>query len=114
MPRNDDYIEMLTNILKGKRSSVEAAELDLLCTFMYNYSGREVAGAMRGTFFPLFAQSQVREDTSQINLTRVAKADLRIDLHMSMLTDLMASSSFAPVDEDGEVCSQYRRNKNGI
>ena len=50
MPQKEDYIEMLSKGLQGLRSSIQSADLDLLCTFIYNYSGREVAGALRGTF----------------------------------------------------------------
>ena len=55
MPRKNDYVELIMKSLQGLRSSIGPGDLDLLCTFIYNYSGREITGAMRGTQLSLIA-----------------------------------------------------------
>ena len=47
LPRREDYMAMLSGYLNGKRAKVAQYEIDLLCTFMENYSGREVAAAFK-------------------------------------------------------------------
>ena len=75
MPEKEDYIEMLAKSLQGLRSSVEPADLDLLCTFVYNYSGREVTGALRGMFNALADYVGLSGDTVQTKWYASADAD---------------------------------------
>ena len=47
LPRRENYMTMLKDYLSGKRGDVANYQVDLLCTFMQNCSGREVADALR-------------------------------------------------------------------
>ena len=47
MPQKSDYVEMVRRSLEGKRTRIDEADIDILCHWLFNYSGRDITDALR-------------------------------------------------------------------
>ena len=79
LPRREDYMKMLINYLAGKRADVAEYQIDLLSTFMLNYSEREVAGALRELTTRMFTDLMSSSSFVPVSLASAARQTLVSD-----------------------------------
>ncbi|KAL8783970.1 MAG: hypothetical protein Q9195_009225 [Heterodermia aff. obscurata] len=73
LPRREDHMTMLANYLKGKREDIPGYQLDLLCTFMQNYSGRDVTNALMGLHMKMFTDLMATTSFIPVSFAPIAR-----------------------------------------